>query len=108
MTATEFRTALGRQNLTQRVFAALCGVGERTVRRWASGDQDIPQWVPLMLELMRTAPNDRRELDCGSDDGVLGSPVYCPNRGGLKQVCETPNACAGGARCRRGSSHTAF
>lgn len=29
-------------------------------------------------------------------------PVYCPYRGGLKQVCETPNACAGGADCRRG------
>lgn len=29
-------------------------------------------------------------------------PVYCPHRGGIKQVCETPNACAGGADCRRG------
>lgn len=33
-------------------------------------------------------------------------PVYCPYRGGLKQICETPNACAGGADCRRGIDPT--
>lgn len=32
-----------------------------------------------------------------------GTTIYCPHRGGPKLECETPNACAGGADCRRGS-----
>lgn len=35
-------------------------------------------------------------------------PIYCPHRGGLKQECETPNACAGGADCRRDSNEQLY
>ncbi len=52
MTSTAFRSALARLQMTQRAFAAYCGSDERTVRRWAKGDQDIPRWVPVMVGLM--------------------------------------------------------
>ena len=52
MTAPDFRSAISRLGYTQRGFAAYVGANERTVRRWADGEQDIPRWVPVMLELM--------------------------------------------------------
>jgi DNA-binding transcriptional regulator YiaG len=52
MTAGDFRAALARLNYGQRGFAEYVGANERTVRRWASGEQDIPQWVPVILDLM--------------------------------------------------------
>jgi hypothetical protein len=55
MTAAEFRTALDRLGQTQRGFAEFVGANERTVRRWATGEQDIPRWVAVMLGLMETA-----------------------------------------------------
>ncbi len=53
MTADEFRNGLDALGATQRAFASLVGSNERTVRRWSSGEQDIPGWVPLMLRLLR-------------------------------------------------------
>jgi transcriptional regulator with XRE-family HTH domain len=50
--AAEFRAGLAALGMTQRGFAAFTGSNERTVRRWASGEQDIPPWVPVMLRLM--------------------------------------------------------
>jgi DNA-binding transcriptional regulator YiaG len=41
--------------MTQRAFAAFVGANERTVRRWAIGEQDIPQWVPVMIGLMESS-----------------------------------------------------
>ena len=32
-------------------FANYTGANERTVRRWCSGDLDIPPWVPVLLRL---------------------------------------------------------
>jgi DNA-binding transcriptional regulator YiaG len=52
MTSNEFRAALEAVGYSQRGFATYTGSNERTVRRWALGEQDIPPWVPVMLELM--------------------------------------------------------
>jgi DNA-binding transcriptional regulator YiaG len=52
MMAAEFRTALAALDYTQRGFAVYVGANERTVRRWADGEQDIHAWVPVMLDLM--------------------------------------------------------
>jgi DNA-binding transcriptional regulator YiaG len=52
VTATEFRAALATLGKSQVGFAVMVGANERTVRRWASGDQIIPQWVPLLVETM--------------------------------------------------------
>lgn len=53
MTAADLREALDRLGLTQRAFARIVGCNERTVRRWAHGQQGIPPWVPLLLRLMQ-------------------------------------------------------
>lgn len=65
MTAPDFRAALERLELTQRGFARVCGCNERTVRRWALGEQDIPKWVELMA--VRFGP-----------DAVPGNPALRP------------------------------
>lgn len=52
ITAHEFREGLARLDMSLREFARYTGADERTVRRWAGGEQDIPPWVPVMLELM--------------------------------------------------------
>lgn len=52
MTANQFRSALGRLELSQLGAARLLGVGERTPRRWASGDADVPSPVAILLRLM--------------------------------------------------------
>ena len=52
MTAEEFRAAIAALDLSQVGAAKLFGVNDRTARRWASGDQDIPIAVALALWLM--------------------------------------------------------
>lgn len=47
-----FKASLKRLGLSQRRFAFYTGVNERTARRWADGEQDIPRWVCVMLELL--------------------------------------------------------
>ena len=49
MTPEEFRAALAALGFSQRGFAAHTGSNERSVRRWALGEQDIPRWVPVLL-----------------------------------------------------------
>ena len=61
MTAPDFRRRIAALGYSQRGFAAYVGANERTVRRWAEGEQDIPQWVSVMLDLMErefTTPKD--------------------------------------------------
>ena len=54
MTSTDFRRRIAALGYSQRGFASYVGANERTVRRWAEGEQDIPQWVSVMLDLMET------------------------------------------------------
>ncbi|HEY3848373.1 MAG TPA: hypothetical protein VGL95_14800 [Acetobacteraceae bacterium] len=49
MTPAEFREALAEVGFSQRGFATYTGSNERSVRRWALGEQDIPHWVPVLL-----------------------------------------------------------
>jgi DNA-binding transcriptional regulator YiaG len=42
MTSDEFRAALDALGLTQGGAARLLGVDERTSRRWANGERDVP------------------------------------------------------------------
>ena len=51
MTAAAFRRRITALGISQRGFARRVGVNERTVRRWIAGQQDIPQWVGLVLDL---------------------------------------------------------
>jgi DNA-binding transcriptional regulator YiaG len=57
VTHVEFRAALARLGYSQTSFAELVKVGDRTVRRWAAGTQEIPGWVPLLLSLLAERPS---------------------------------------------------
>jgi hypothetical protein len=72
VTADEFRDALAALGHTQRGFAAFTGSNDRTVRRWALGEQDIPPWVPVMLGLMG-APASTPASGPGAPGGIARS-----------------------------------
>jgi DNA-binding transcriptional regulator YiaG len=56
MTATQFRAMLKRLKLSQRGAARLFKVDERTARRWALGEGNVPEAVALKLnELVEDA-----------------------------------------------------
>ena len=42
MTADEYRNAIDHLGLSQIAAARLLGVDERTSRRWANGERDVP------------------------------------------------------------------
>lgn len=52
MTANQYRDAIKRLGLSQRQAGAFLGVDERTSRRWAAGDAEIPESVGKLLRLM--------------------------------------------------------
>ena len=52
MLPNDFRNDLKAAGMSLQGFARYTGANERTVRRWATGDQDIPPWVPVMLTLL--------------------------------------------------------
>ncbi len=63
MTADDFREALDGLLLTQLAFARAIDVAERTVRRWATGEQPVPRSVALLLALMRRYGLDLADLE---------------------------------------------
>lgn len=52
MTANQFRAALKRLDLSQRGAARMFEVDERTSRRWALGECDVPENVATKLKEM--------------------------------------------------------
>jgi DNA-binding transcriptional regulator YiaG len=52
MTADEYRTAYAALGLTQAGAARLLGVDERTSRRWATGERDVPPPVSRFLTFL--------------------------------------------------------
>jgi hypothetical protein len=56
MTPEEFRIRLAGLGYSLHGFARYVEADERSVRRWADGEQDIPRWVPVMLALLEAAP----------------------------------------------------
>lgn len=52
MTPAKFSRLLKSLNYSEQAFADFTGCNVRTVLRWAKGEQDIPPWVPVMLQLM--------------------------------------------------------
>ncbi|UPJ78804.1 hypothetical protein IVB16_28625 [Bradyrhizobium sp. 183] len=52
MTSDEYRDALEALGLTQGDGARLLGVDERTSRRWANGERDIPPPVQRFLRYL--------------------------------------------------------
>jgi hypothetical protein len=52
MTPDEYRATCARLGLSLNAASRLLGVNERTSRRWALGEIDIPKPVQLALRLM--------------------------------------------------------
>lgn len=53
MEASDFKNVIEQLGYTQVGISRLLGVNDRTGRRWASGEQDIPRAVEITLDLMR-------------------------------------------------------
>lgn len=49
MNAREFRESLDHLGLAVPSFSRITGAGLRTVQRWATGENEIPVWVGLLL-----------------------------------------------------------
>lgn len=52
MTPTQYANAIERLGLSQRAAGRFLGVGERTSRRWISGESAVPESVAKLLRLM--------------------------------------------------------
>lgn len=52
MTADEYRAALAALDLSQVGAARLLGVDERTSRRWANGERDVPPPADRFLRFL--------------------------------------------------------
>lgn len=53
ITADEFKKELEHHDITLGGFARLWCQNLRTVKRWATGEKDVPTWVPIALTAMR-------------------------------------------------------
>lgn len=56
MTPAAFRAHLTRLGYSQAGFARLMKVDERTVRRWGTGETDIPVSVSMLLRGEKVKP----------------------------------------------------
>ena len=52
MNADQYRTAIEKLGLSQVAAAKLLGVDERTSRRWANAERDIPQPAARFLQYL--------------------------------------------------------
>jgi DNA-binding transcriptional regulator YiaG len=52
MTPTQYAAAIERLGLSQVAAARFFGVGDRTCRRWISGEYEVPPAVTYCLSLM--------------------------------------------------------
>lgn len=52
MTPDEYRESIDKLGLTQSGAARMLGVDERTSRRWANGERDIPPPVQRFLRFL--------------------------------------------------------
>ncbi len=68
MTAAQFRAVLDYLELSQFGVGRLLGVGERTPRRWASGDSPIPEAAVIILRLLVTSKVTIEDIDEVRDD----------------------------------------
>jgi len=66
MDADDLRWELDRLGITQNGLARVVGTNPRTVRRWATNQQPIPQGIDLLLE--RLEPSEAQALATESKD----------------------------------------
>lgn len=66
MTADELRWELDRLSLSQNALARMLRTNPRTVRRWATGTQPIPETIDALLK--RLDPAMAQQLAKGQSD----------------------------------------
>lgn len=59
--ADRLRSHLTRLWLSQRGLARALGLGERTVRRYCAGQQEVPQVVWVAIEGLHARPPEKRD-----------------------------------------------
>jgi DNA-binding transcriptional regulator YdaS (Cro superfamily) len=55
LNSTQYRTSVAALGLTLAGAARLLGVDERTSRRWASGEREVPETVARFLSFLISA-----------------------------------------------------
>lgn len=67
MSPDEYRAAIERLGLSQVAAARLLGVDERTSRRWANGERDVPapavRFLRYLLATRKTGEQAMKVLD---------------------------------------------
>ena len=63
MTPTQLRAILDRLGLSQLGAGRLLGTGERTPRRWASGESEVPSPVAIILRLLDAGVVTAEQID---------------------------------------------
>lgn len=71
MTSDQFKRRIGHLGFSQSGFARYVEVTSRTVRRWATGEQDIPGWVGVMLGLLKERQGRARNRPPPAPDTVV-------------------------------------
>lgn len=62
MTDQQFSRALTRLGYTQVGFAEQLQIGERSVRRWASGQWPVPTPIAMLVNLMLDTKSSAEDL----------------------------------------------
>lgn len=67
MTPDEYRDAIARLDLSQVAAARLLGVDERTSRRWATGEREVPppavRFLRYLIATRKTGEQAMRVLE---------------------------------------------
>lgn len=63
MTKHQFRKILNLRGLSQRRLAKLLGVAERSTRRWALGESEIPAPVAVIMRLLDRGIISEKDLE---------------------------------------------
>jgi hypothetical protein len=68
--ANTIRPQLGSLGLSQRAAADALAITERTMRRYCSGDADVPRVIFLALHLIEPAQKDEKQRNWLAESGV--------------------------------------
>lgn len=67
MTPKQFRAAIDKLGLSQQAAGRLFKAGERTPRRWATGEASVPLSVVILLRLMVAGKITIKDIEAAND-----------------------------------------
>ena len=79
--ARRYETLHTELGMTQHGAARFLGLGQRTSRRWASGEIEVPDAILMLFEIMkakRITPNKAREIAGLEPVTMLNMPLGRP------------------------------